>query len=118
MARLGWQRLLRVTTRMALAVLGESFRGGVLAAIRQSQVPGWVIPRHEGELVLMVTDDTAAVLGGDDPTFGWREHAGSVRVVRIEGNHNDYFSGKHGPGFRRQVLALAVEAFCSREQRP
>lgn len=111
MARMGWQGMLRGTTRMALAVLGETFRGGFLAAIRQSQIPGWVIPRHEGELVLMVTDDTASVLGGEDPTFGWRAHAGSVRVVRAEGNHNDYFSGKQGPAFRRQVLALAVEAF-------
>ena len=82
----------------------------MLVNLRQSQISCWDIPRHPGELVLMMTEDTLALLGGDDPTLGWSRHADSVRRVRVEGHHANYFTGELGKAFAGQILALAVES--------
>ena len=110
MARLSWQAPFRATTRAGVAVFGDSFRGGALAAIRQSQVPSWQIPDYPGELVLFLTDDTATLLSDAGPTLGWEQHAKSVRVVPLEGHHTEFHGEEYGPAFAQRVLAVALES--------
>lgn len=110
MGRHRQQRSLQGFARLASLVFPKSVRGLMLVNLRQSQISCWDIPRHPGELVLMMTEDTLGLLGGDDPTLGWSRHADSVRRVRVEGHHSNYFTGELGKAFAGQVLALAVES--------
>jgi amino acid adenylation domain-containing protein len=116
-ARLRWQRLLRLTVRVGMALFGGGFRGGALAAIRRSQVSLWKIPHHAGELVLFVTEETSQLLGGLGPRLGWERHADVVRVIRVEGHHTNYFGPEFGTGFAERLLDAATESLGQSEQK-
>jgi amino acid adenylation domain-containing protein len=104
------QHWLPWVTRIWLLLFGQSKAGLILANIRQAQIASWNPPWHPGELALFITDDTRAILGGDDPTFGWQAHAASVRVVAIDGNHGNLLSGEHRASLVQRLMGVAVES--------
>lgn len=105
-----WQGCLKFFSRAILAVLGAGMRGTLLANIRRTQIDPWTVPWHAGELALFMTEDSKALLGGSDPTFGWGSHAESVRIVTVEGNHANCVSFQHMDGLIQRVMPVAIES--------
>ena len=105
-----WQAPMRVTTKAGLRLFGPTFRGGLHSSIRRSQITTWEVPYFPGDFVLLVTRDTAELFAPLGPTLGWERHARSVRVVPIEGTHDDYMGPVHGPSFAARLLDAALQA--------
>lgn len=91
-----WMPLLRLVVGAGLRVLGDGFAAGAKAAISQSQIAGWHPPCLEGELLLVVSHETAQAFPSLPRTLGWEAHADAVRVVRVPGNHWSYIRDPHG----------------------